>query len=712
MLPNDDIIDARGHIISEDVIVSNANGHLLPNDDIIDARGHIISEDVIVSNASGHMLPNDDITDARGHIISEDVIVSNVSGHMLHNHDVIGARGHITREENIVCNASGHNVSNVGNVNVCNVNKKKQVVSQVTNEGKKLTKAEVGRYKLTNNDEIVLNLKYKDKSVSKLFEVSMSLDGQSEVYLLVDTGASCTIIKSSCINKSVLETTKINLLSASGNPLSVKGCMNVNFEAKGESHQMQVVVVDDDTPFKQKGLLGADFLRRTQAILDLDKKTLKFKSVTLPLKERTDVSTNMVSCCQVEYDFDEIKYNAKSVKDVTVYANSQRIIQASVSHNNGKGETALPPADQCYVMVNRSMGKIPLVIARSLDQLHSGTNQVNIMVMNPTNKDVNVIKGMHLTMLTPVPKYQKVIYSDGKNGPMHVISAINEGKVKPKIDPEMIQIDEQFLNYNDELVTLLNKYRNNVSIPREPPGRTKIIKHKIILDTKRPLYTPQYRVPNVHQKALDNEIEEMLRDDVIRESKSPYNSPLVIVPKPDGSIRPSVDFRNVNTHVVPDRLPLPILGEVLQSLAGNDIFSTLDCQSGFWQVELEEESKPITAFSTRKGHYEYNVLPFGLKDAAPSFERMITMTLSGLINNSVLVYLDDVIVSSEGPKEHLNKLEKVVQRFQETGLTLKLTKCSFMRQKIKYLGHNVSKDGVSIGSGQGEYHSSICRPKR
>ena len=343
--------------VNEDVIVSNAIGHMLPNDDIIDARGHIISDDVIVSNASGHMLPNDDITDARGHIISEDVIVSNVSGHMLHNHGVIGASGHITREENVcnasghnvsnvdnenVCNASGHNVSNVGNVNVCNVNEKKQVVSQVTNEDKKLTKAEVGRYNLTNNNEMVLNLKYKDKSVSKLFEVSMSLDGQSEVDLLVDTGASSTIIKSSCINKSVLETTKINLLSASGNPLSVKGCMNVNFEAKGESHQMQVVVVDDDTPFKQKGLLGADFLRRTQAILDLDKKTLKFKSVTLPLKERTDVSTNMVSCCQVEYDFDEIKYNAKSVKDVTVYANSQRIIQASVSHNNCKGEAALP----------------------------------------------------------------------------------------------------------------------------------------------------------------------------------------------------------------------------------------------------------------------------------------------------------------------------------------------------------------------------------
>ena len=108
---------------------------------------------------------------------------------------------------------------------------------------------------------------------------------------------------------------------------------------------------------------------------------------------------------------------------------------------------------------------------------------------------------------------------------------------------------------------------------------------------------------------------------------------------------------------------------------------------------MEEESKPVTAFSTRKGHFEYNVLPFGLKDAAPSFERMMTMTLSGLINNSVLVYLDDVVVFSKGPKEHLEKLRAVLERFKETGLTLK---CAFLRRNIKYLGHRVSCQGVEL----------------
>ena len=89
-------------------------------------------------------------------------------------------------------------------------------------------------------------------------------------------------------------------------------------------------------------------------------------------------------------------------------------------------------------------------------------------------------------------------------------------------------------------------------------------------------------------------------------------------------------------------------------------------------------------------------LPFGLKDAAPSFERMMTMTLSGLINNSVLVYLDDVVVFSKGPKEHLEKLRPVLERFKETGLTLKLNKCAFLRRNIKYLGHRVNCQGVEL----------------
>ena len=225
----------------------------------------------------------------------------------------------------------------------------------------------------------------------------------------------------------------------------------------------------------------------------------------------------------------------------------------------------------------------------------------------------------------------------------------------------MVEVDKDMESYKEDLIRLLNQYRENISLPGEAPGRTNVMRHVIRLSTEKPLYTPQYRVPMIHQKSLDDVIDDILKEGVIRELKSPYNSPIVVVPKPDGSIRPCVDFRNINRHVIPDPFPLPILGEILQSLSGNNLFSTIDCQSGFWQIEM-------------------------------------TMTLSGLINNSVLVHLDDVIVFSKGSKEHLKKLRVVLERFKDTGLTLKLNpnKCTFLRRSIKYLGQKISQNGIEM----------------
>ena len=141
--------------------------------------------------------------------------------------------------------------------------------------------------------------------------------------------------------------------------------------------------------------------------------------------------------------------------------------------------------------------------------------------------------------------------------------------------------------------------------------------HKIRLEDETPVYRhrPQYRIPHVHQAALDKEVEQMRADGVISFSKSPYNSPIVVVPKKDESLRLCVDFRGLNKKIVADHFPLPVMSEVLQNLADSDTFTTFDCMAGFWQIALDEDSKEKTAFSTRERHFHFNLLPFGLKDA-------------------------------------------------------------------------------------------------
>ena len=221
--------------------------------------------------------------------------------------------------------------------------------------------------------------------------------------------------------------------------------------------------------------------------------------------------------------------------------------------------------------------------------------------------------------------------------------------------------------------------------------------HKIRLEDETPVYRPQYRIPHVHQAALDKEVEQMRADGVISPSKSSYNSPIVVVPKKDGSLRLCVNcFRGLNKKIVEDRFPLPVMSEVLHNLASSDTFTTLDCMAGFWQITLDEDSKEKTAFSTREGHFHFNVLPFGLKDAGNSFERAAMAPQSDLVGNSVLVYLDDLIICSTGPEEHFRKLRKVLEKLRAANFTLKLTKYELFRSELSFLGHRVSNDGLSV----------------
>ncbi len=124
----------------------------------------------------------------------------------------------------------------------------------------------------------------------------------------------------------------------------------------------------------------------------------------------------------------------------------------------------------------------------------------------------------------------------------------------------------------------------------------------------------------------------MLEQGVIQNSRSPWNSPLFLVPKKDGSFRPVIDFQKVNEVTEDDRYPLPVLSDLLMSLGqGNQIFSSLDLLSGYWQVPLAPESREVTAFSTPSGHFEWLRMPFGLKSAPITFQRMINTLFSDML---------------------------------------------------------------------------------
>ena len=225
-------------------------------------------------------------------------------------------------------------------------------------------------------------------------------------------------------------------------------------------------------------------------------------------------------------------------------------------------------------------------------------------------------------------------------------------------------------------------------------GRVTALKAKFIV--KGPPVKQKIRMlPEALKKELESQLEAMLAAGAIRPSKSPWGSaPVFVKKKATGEWRLCLDYRQVNKRMTPDAYPLPLVWENLQIAAHHRYYSCLDCQWGFWNVPLEEESKPFTAIVTHKGTFEFNVIPFGIKNSPGEFQRAMDTIFGDLYSKGVLCYIDDLVIYANSKNEHDTLLEDVLRRCTEGGLYLKLKKSAFLQPEVSLLGHRVGLEGI------------------
>ncbi|GFX21797.1 hypothetical protein TNCV_2310761 [Trichonephila clavipes] len=203
-----------------------------------------------------------------------------------------------------------------------------------------------------------------------------------------------------------------------------------------------------------------------------------------------------------------------------------------------------------------------------------------------------------------------------------------------------------------------------------------------------------YRIPESLKIKVDEQIEEILRLDLIEESDAEIAYPIVCVNKKDGTLRLCVDFRALNSESVSDDFPMEDAVELIHSIGRANIITTLDLLKGYWAIPMAEDSKNLTSFKTHRQQYRFKVMSFGLKNASATFQREMNKALSCYREFS-RAYIDDIAIFSKNWEEHLLHLDTILTKLSELNFTVNLKKCAFGKAQIKYLGH-------IIGSGKHE----------
>lgn len=247
----------------------------------------------------------------------------------------------------------------------------------------------------------------------------------------------------------------------------------------------------------------------------------------------------------------------------------------------------------------------------------------------------------------------------------------------------------------EQVRSLLLKYESVFATAVNDLGCTNLITHDIPLMDDVPIRQRYRRIPPSDYDEVKAHIRQLLEGQIIRESCSPYASPTVLVRKKDGSLRLCVDYRLLNAKTRRDAFPLPRIEESLDALSGAKWFSTMDLASGYHQVPVTEQDIKKTAFCTPFGLFEFQRMPFGLCNAPSTFQRLMERMFGDQHCQSLLLYLDDIVVFSSTVDDHISRLDLVLSRLQREGLKVKLEKCQFFKEEVQYLGHVISPAGVS-----------------
>jgi len=504
-------------------------------------------------------------------------------------------------------------------------------------------------------------MKNKDRFISRPSYLEVELKGVNHVCLL-DSGCEQTVVPAKLVKGLRLRSTPKQLYAANGTKIPVKGEVTLPLTLNGLNLHACALASDEVNEI----MLGLDWMSAHNVCWNFGAGEIKVYSQTLPLLTHP----NKEKCRRVLLQ-----------EDVEIPAKSQMVVAARYGLNHVFNQNH---TDWITEAVETQKG---LWVARTA--LPDRQHDLPVLLLNVNSEACMIKAGLELTEATMSSGEEKS--ESSVIDPFDNVAPLLEGIV------ESVTLEER-----ERLKKILGEFLDIFSTGEYDVGQTDISRHTIDTGDSKPIKQVLRRQPYAHLEIIDKQVAEMLKAEIIEESRSPWVSNVVIVTKKDGSARFCIDYRNLNSVTIKDSYPLPRIDTCLDTLGGSKLFSTFDLRSGYFNVMMDKKDADKTSFVTRQGTFRFNKLPFGLCNAGSTFQRVMDISMSGLNFTSCLVYLDDIIVFSKTVDEHLTRLVQVFERLRSAKLKLKVSKCHLIQSSVSFLGHVVSDRGIGTDPAKAE----------
>lgn len=570
---------------------------------------------------------------------------------------------------------------------------------------------------------------------------------------MVDTGAAPNLVKQNRLNSNAKIDTQtiLRLTGITEGEVRTLGKLETDVHGRKTSFH----VVDKDFPISQDGILGADFLSGTGKINFVDQVVEwhdclfpfgKRETVRIPARSRAVSHVRVVNSeitegyvprlhvhdgvylgdaivsnrdgkaylCAINTTLDDVEFPVPTVELEQVNVVNKTFESPNFKRDSALGLDDLAPSDETDVNSKSFKFNESLIFSKMSREPALGLGDPATPNISKPSESIGNTNSNRMPAL-------------GLGN--HAISGENDATLLFSVDAttespggraravsKLLRLEHLSSEEAQHVDRLIRNYSDIFHLPDDGLGFTNAVEHNIKTTTETPIHTKQYRFPPVHKGEIDSQVQQLLSNKIIKPSVSPYNSPLWIVPKKADSRgnkrwRMVIDYRALNEKTVGDAYPLPNITEILDQLGSAKYFSVFDLASGFHQIRMSGKDAPKTAFSTPYGHYEFQRMPFGLKNAPATFQRLMDQVLSGLQGNELFVYLDDIVLYSSSLREHETKFERLAARLRAANLKLQPDKCEFLRPEVMYLGHIIGRDGVRPDPKKVEAVQNFPRPE-